>query len=168
MSKTPTRFKETSVADQYFRTDFEHLRQSGGDPSMIAALYPMLTSANATDRSAAEVFIRQHSGIGDPSNDADVAENVGYLREAQRMVSNRGYDPTPAAIRAEYAPNDAALNKSLDAASTPVREGRFAPLGVTPGNPHGVDLSASKGGRRTRTYSLGNDGKFHARSDIDL
>jgi hypothetical protein len=152
------KFKEISVTDQRFGTDAEHLRQSGGDPEMIARFYPMLTSAKASDRNAAEMFIRQHSGLGDPSNAEDVAENAGYLRDAQRMVASRGYDPTPAAIMAEYAPTDAALNKRLDAASTPVPDrARVANPGaprVKPGNPLGADLSVSTGGRPTKVYSL--------------
>jgi hypothetical protein len=52
--------------------------------------------------------------MGDPSNDQNVAERRGWVDAAKHLVAANGLLPTPPAIRREFDPTDADVNKALD------------------------------------------------------
>ena len=101
------------------RDEFEgHYRawlQRGADPSMVTALFPMLTGSLAQQR-IAERFLGARRGYIDGSDPEAVAEQAREVVRARQLVLSNGLAPTPREIVRDFDPSPAQLDKAMDAA----------------------------------------------------
>lgn len=138
-TKAPMKFTEVSQEENYFDSQFTHFTKMGCDPHQIVALYSMLVSSNSQYREIAARFLTSHMGLGDMTDDENVAAHKTNERAAEALVIARSLPETPAKIVARYTPGDAAANRALDEMAPMTARGK----GTYAATATATDLSAT-------------------------